>query len=291
MLEQLKIFILILLVIATVSMGCGPLSAAEIKEAALVPLAPEPIENKPIVLRVVEGSPGAIAGLRVGDLIVSVDGEEISTKDQFVKVLRKKKVEKKSISLGVLRGGAQQTFVAEFIDPSERLGIDIGDYFLITGKKPHPLALLQKKGDFGVGINGKVLAGEAVKFNIRVDNLSKASIKVGPDYIMVTTNGTSLKRLSPEEVVDILYPEPAELKDPLSSERRRLGKRERDLLRKRHKELKVLSELELREADILPGRFIIGSLFYKNPSQRYPVNLKIEVGDQTFNFPFEKEAE
>lgn len=240
----------------------GYLAAEEARETNLSPVEPGLPQDRPAVLGVIENSPGAIAGLEVGDLIVSVDGEEISTKDQFVRLLRKKKNEKKSVPLAVLRDGALQNFIVEFRGPTERLGIDIGDYFLITGKAPQPLALLQKKGDFGIGINGKVLAGEVVKFNIRVDNFSKTNIKISPDSIMVTANGIPLTRLSPEEAAEAIY-----------------------------SRSKVFRQIELKRSEIPPGRFIIGSLFYKNCPQRYPINLKIEVGDEVFNFSFEKEEE
>lgn len=288
-----KRYILILSVVFIVCIG-GGLAAQQHKEIALKPIKSGFPQDKPIVLKVAEGSPGAVAGLKVGDLIISVDAFKVSTKGEFIKTLKAKRAKKNSFPLEVIRRGKLETFTVEFKKPSKKLGVYIGDYFIIHKKPPQPSAMFQKKGRFGVGVNGKVMLGKVVRLNIRVDNFSKSASKIGVDSITVTADGASLARLSPKDAVNIFWPEPAASskdKELAGLKLRKLNKRKEILQKKRAKELKMWEQLELKESDVLPRKPVIGSLFYKNPHEKYPISLKIKFGDQLFEFLFEEEIE
>lgn len=257
------------------------------KGIVLIPIEPQQFQDKPIVLGVTEGSPAAIAGLEVGDLIISVNEKEVLTKSQFVEVLRKEKA-RGSVSFCILRDGMTQTLTAEFRDQSQRFGIGIGDYFLIARKRAYPPTIFHRKGNFGMGVNGVVSGRGIAKFNIRLDNFSENDLKISSGSIMAIAGGTELHRLSPEDVVGMVYPEARGLEDAISLKMRRPSKREQSLLRRKRKELEMLSQLNLKDAEIPPKGFIIGSLFYDNSIQSYPIDLKVEVGDRVFKFSFDQ---
>lgn len=266
----------------------------EKRDINLKPIEPKAMaKDRPIVLNVKRGSPADLAGTRVGDLIISVNNEPVASKGHFLEVLKKERIKGKGISFGIIRDEVSQALTAEFKDPTERFGIDIGDYFVITRKSPHPATIIQRKGDFGVGVNGKALPYGIAKFNVRIDNFSEAPIKIelSSDCITVSINNISLTRLTPEDVVDMAYPELAELKDILPTQRRKLNVRKRKLLKKRSQELKMLKVLNLKDSVVPPKAFVLGSSYYDNAIQAYPIDLEIKVGDQVFNFSFDKEIE
>ena len=68
-----------------------------------------------LVGAVEDGSPAEKAGLRVGDIILAVDGEEITSAFGLRKALRDKK-EGDSVRVDVLRGRGRQTLVASVVE-------------------------------------------------------------------------------------------------------------------------------------------------------------------------------
>ncbi|HEY0160941.1 MAG TPA: PDZ domain-containing protein [Thermoanaerobaculia bacterium] len=68
-----------------------------------------------------DGSPADKAGLRVGDIVVSVDGKDVDSSSDLRAALRDKK-EGDSVRIEALRGRNRQTFVASVV---EREGIRI----------------------------------------------------------------------------------------------------------------------------------------------------------------------
>lgn len=286
----MKRYLLVLLAIFLVDFHTSYLVAGgEAESIILSPIEPQQFQDEPIVSAVIEGSPAAIAGLEVGDLIISMNEKEVRTKGQFVEVLRKEKANG-TVSFCVLRNGMTQTLTAQFQDPSQRFGIDIGDYFLMARKESYP-TMFQRKGNFGMGANGAASCPGIVKFNIRIDNFSRNDVKISSDSIVVTAEGTELHRLSLEDVASMLYPKARKLEKAVSFRGRPLNRKEQSLLRRQRKELKLLSQLDLKDCYIPSGGFIIGSLFYDNSAQAYPIDLEVEVDDQVFNFSFEKEIE
>lgn len=290
--HKMKRYFLVLFAIFLVDIHMSYSAAEEgLKAVILRPVKPQYFQNRPIiVLEVIEDSPAAVAGLEVGDLVVEVNKKKVLTKSQFVEVLSEEK-SRGNVSFSILREGVSKILTAEFEDPTQKLGIDIGDYFVIAQKRAHLPTMSQRKANFGIGINGVETPQGIVKFNIRVDNFSENDTKIGSDSIVVTANGMKLHRLSPEDVIDMIYPKAKRLEDTISLGRRPLSKKEQKLLSKRRRELKMLGQLDLKDSSIPHKGFVIGSLFYNNRFQAYPVALEIRVGDQVFNFTFDKEAE
>ena len=68
-----------------------------------------------LVGSVEDGSPADKAGVRVGDIITAVDGEEITSSFELRKALREKK-DGDSVRIEALRGRTRQTFVASVIE-------------------------------------------------------------------------------------------------------------------------------------------------------------------------------
>lgn len=64
------------------------------------------------------GSPAAKAGLQAGDVVTSLDGEEVATVRAWLRALRVKEVGQ-TVKLGVERAGAQRTVEAELAKPAE----------------------------------------------------------------------------------------------------------------------------------------------------------------------------
>ncbi len=62
---------------------------------------------KPLVGRVVKGSPAEVSGLKEGDVILSIDGKEIGNWEEVVETVRDSKG--KELSFKVLRGGKELT--------------------------------------------------------------------------------------------------------------------------------------------------------------------------------------
>lgn len=68
-----------------------------------------------LVGAVEDGSPAEKAGIRVGDIILSVDGAEVSSTSGLRKALRDKK-DGESVRIDVLRGRGRQTLVASVVE-------------------------------------------------------------------------------------------------------------------------------------------------------------------------------
>ncbi len=67
------------------------------------------IVNQPILGEVVAGKPAAEAGLRPGDRVISIDGQEVATWEEMVEIIRKTP-EGAARELVVLRDGQRHTF-------------------------------------------------------------------------------------------------------------------------------------------------------------------------------------
>jgi membrane-associated protease RseP (regulator of RpoE activity) len=72
-------------------------------------------ENGVLVESVADDSPAEKAGLRVGDVIVSVDGQDVHGSGDVRRSLREKK-EGDSVRIEVVRGRARQTLVASVVE-------------------------------------------------------------------------------------------------------------------------------------------------------------------------------
>jgi membrane-associated protease RseP (regulator of RpoE activity) len=114
--------------------GDGPLMKRGYLGVALLDLTPElrahfgaPEDAGVLVSKVEDGSPADKAGLKVGDILTSVDGSEVkSSWDVGAKVRRMD--DGKQIPLSVLRNGRSQNLSATIVE-RERPEIDMGPIF------------------------------------------------------------------------------------------------------------------------------------------------------------------
>ena len=66
-----------------------------------------------LVNEVMRGGPSADAGLRRGDIIVSIDGEEVRNFEDVISYLVMQKSPGETVEIGVLRRGRSRTFDVE----------------------------------------------------------------------------------------------------------------------------------------------------------------------------------
>ena len=74
-----------------------------------------PKDSGLLVSSVEDGSPAGKAGIRVGDIILSVDGKDVKSAGELRRGLREKK-DGDTVRVEVLRGRARQTFVTTVIE-------------------------------------------------------------------------------------------------------------------------------------------------------------------------------
>lgn len=85
-----------------------------------------------LVGTVEEGGPADKTGIRVGDIIVSVDGKDVASSSALRKALADKK-DGESVRIEVLRGRARQTFVASVVEREGPSMFRIGENIDIRG--------------------------------------------------------------------------------------------------------------------------------------------------------------
>ncbi|MFW6129365.1 MAG: PDZ domain-containing protein [Candidatus Aminicenantaceae bacterium] len=84
-----------------------------------------------LITKIVKDSPAQKAGLHVGDVIITADGERIEKMTRFIELIQNKK-EKESIELGILRGRKEKTIEVEI---EEEKGISRGFEFSFSKGK------------------------------------------------------------------------------------------------------------------------------------------------------------
>jgi serine protease Do len=77
-------------------------------------------------VRVNEDSPADVAGLQVGDRIVSIDGTEVARLDQLWKALWRNGTAEREVSLVIERNGRSQTVKAFTVDRANTLRRPLG---------------------------------------------------------------------------------------------------------------------------------------------------------------------
>ncbi len=78
-----------------------------------------------LVLRVIDDTPAARAGVKAGDVIVAVAGKDIEDTEDLRRALRDR--EKGPVDLKIVRKGATQTLRPELEDASRRIGFSLDD--------------------------------------------------------------------------------------------------------------------------------------------------------------------
>lgn len=104
-------------------------------------------EASVIVESVANDSPADKAGVRVGDVIVSIDGKDVKSATDVRSALREKK-EGDSVRIEVQRGRARQTVVATVKERATPRGLQLDELPGIVGT-PEFRARLERIGDCG----------------------------------------------------------------------------------------------------------------------------------------------
>ncbi len=101
---------------------------------SLMDLTPElrdhygaPADVGVMVAKVEEDGPAVKAGVRVGDILTGVDGEEVSTSREVARLIRRKE-EGDIVELEIYRDGGRQILNATIAE-AERSQVDLGGYF------------------------------------------------------------------------------------------------------------------------------------------------------------------
>jgi hypothetical protein len=87
-----------------------------------------PEDTGVMISGITSGSPAEIAGLRVGDIITSIDGKEVSSSSDVARPIRRKEAGEIA-EIEVLRDKSSLT-VSAAIEERARSEIDLGDFFL-----------------------------------------------------------------------------------------------------------------------------------------------------------------
>jgi membrane-associated protease RseP (regulator of RpoE activity) len=121
---------------------------------SLVALSPElrehfgaPKDAGVLVESVQNDSPAEKAGLRVGDIVLSVDGKDVTSSMDLRQALRDKK-EGDSVRLDILRGRARQTVVASVKERDTPRALQLEDLRTVVGT-PGFRVRVERLGDCG----------------------------------------------------------------------------------------------------------------------------------------------
>jgi S1-C subfamily serine protease/photosystem II stability/assembly factor-like uncharacterized protein len=136
-------------------MGDPPRSGA----AVYIGAVGEDADNGARLTRVVENSPGAKAGLRVDDVVQSMDDKAIKTGEQFSEEIRSRKIGDK-LKLKVLREGRPQE-IAVTLERRPETQTSTGVYLGATGED----------GEEGVKLTGVVEDSPAAKAGLKVGDI------------------------------------------------------------------------------------------------------------------------
>ena len=101
-----------------------------------------------MVDNVQDGSPAEKAGLRVGDIVLSVDGKDVKSAGDLRMALREKK-EGDSVRIDLLRGRARQTVVATVKERERPRALQLEDLPTVVGTPEFRARLERLGGDCG----------------------------------------------------------------------------------------------------------------------------------------------
>lgn len=121
----------------------------------LTPLTPQlrehfgaPKEAGVLVDNVQDDSPAEKAGLRVGDIVLAVDGKDVRSSADLRMALRDKK-EGDSVRIDLLRGRNRQTVVATVKERERPRGLHLEDLPTVVGSPEFRARLERLRGDCG----------------------------------------------------------------------------------------------------------------------------------------------
>ena len=158
----------------------------------------------PYVQSVTAGQPAAKAGIQAGDLIVKVAGEPTPSIQKALELMNG--ASSQPVIFTVRRAGADLEIPVTLAATAPRLGVQFGVQLIDRDS----LLSLPGRDDVFAAID-QVVFGVLLResqagvlfVDVLVSNGSDRPIRIGPDEISVRAYGVSLRRLSPEEAVNI----------------------------------------------------------------------------------------
>lgn len=163
--------------------------------------------EKPMIVDVSEGSPAETAGLKVNDMLLSIDGEEITSTDRFIDYVNGKKGVEVTVEVGeLITNSTREVKFTPRVDPPEGegpLGVALSGIWIVryNGWMKAGSGLFHSVNTLVYNVVG---FGELIRISVQERSIVPLGEKVSSPIGVFYYIGEAIKLGSPLAILDII---------------------------------------------------------------------------------------